>query len=113
MRKTYFVPIVVLGSLLLACGMANLVLSQVAPKYHAKADAAFKSEYESGTDYSALYQQACRLREQLSFERVDKSGFAGGTGMLLGTLLLLWAFDRRRLIQKSAQPPSENERKTT
>ena len=100
MRKTYFVPMMVLSGLLLLCAVATAVIWQMSGSMYEKENERFEAEYKEPRSYQALYNEALDLRKELSFEKNDKGGLMYGVDFTLGIVLLWWGLDRRRLVKK-------------
>ena len=108
MRRSYFMPMVVLGGFLLLCGVASVVMViAVQPWAHSVQERSWEADFKNGTDYGALYDATVALLQKQHSEHRDHVAFTGATGTMIGGLLIWWALDRRRLLKNANMGPQE------
>ena len=111
MKRTYFVPMCVLGGASILCTAAALLLLLVFGDTLARSkqidNDRFESQYKDPGNHAALYSAAVELRQKLASEEADSRSFTCAASFFMGLLLIWWAFDRRRLIRRCGQaaPP--------
>jgi len=99
MRRTYFVPLCVLSGFLLLAGILGFVAAIMLEAWLPKADESFESQHAFSPD-RALFTEAVALRRELSFEKKENVFRMAAAALTMATILVWWAFDRRRLVLK-------------
>lgn len=105
--RTHLIAMLLLGVLLVLCGTVGLVLYVGFYKGAlVTLDESWAREFEpgiSGRSYADLYQAAKSTKAELVRVKTDRGASSSATSTALGSLLVWWALDRRRLIRKLTQ----------
>jgi len=100
MRRTYFVPICVTAGFFVVAGIVSVVLSVMLSQSLNTLDTMFVSHYKPPGVYHLLYHEAHDLRLRLSRQQRETGEIAIAFNLLMGVILLWWAFDRRKIVRK-------------
>jgi len=102
MKRSFFGPVLFLGIVILLGGFCGLSSNCQDIEAGERSLEEFVARYQDGNDYDALFRAALAIYEKANFLQGEYTAYpaAGGT---LGLLLILWAFERRKLFRRFAE----------
>jgi hypothetical protein len=84
---------------MLVSGYLGMWMNFQKMKASGNALAEFTSRYQDSNDYNALFRKASSVYEEANFLQREYTAFPA-SGVTLGIVFILWAFDRRKMLKK-------------
>jgi len=97
MKRSYFIPTLFLGAVILVAGLYGIRAATMAPDVYAERDKQYSKIAEQDSDHDTLLRMIRSSREEITSLRCEHMRLHALATTFVGLVFVIWAFDRRAM----------------